>query len=324
MCNELHKVAWTTCLISGGARPAVTREPYDPDMRLLRRPAAVVIAPLLLVLAACGSPPETDSESSGSSSEQSAEADECTPDQLDLTEDGVLTIATDSPAYEPWFVDDDPSNGKGFESAVAYAVAEQLGFSADQVEWVVQPFNTSYAPGPKKFDFDINQISITPERARVVDFSEGYYTASQAVIALDDSGIEPGSLDDLKGLRLGAQTGTTSLTALRDVVQPDTAPVVLQNTNIAKQQLLNGQLDAIVADLPTAFYITGAEIEGSSVVGQFEQPGDDAEEFGLLLAKGSPLTPCVDQAVAALRDDGTLDDLEQEWLSTTVDVPVLE
>lgn len=297
-------------------------------MRPLRRPVAL-LAPLLLAVAVgCGSPPETDTETdtggAGDDASQSAEAGDCAPESLDLLEDGVLTIATDTPAYEPWFSEDDPTNGQGFESAVAYAVAEQLGFGEDQVTWVEQPFNTSYAPGPKRFDFDINQISITPERQRVVDFSRGYYSASQAVVALADSGIEPGSIADLQGLRLGAQTGTTSLTALREVVQPDTEPVALQNTNIAKQQLLNGQLDAIVADLPTAFYITGAEIEGSAVVGQFEQSEGETEEFGLLLEKDSALTPCVDEALTALEDDGTLAALEQEWLSETVDVPVLQ
>ncbi len=323
MCNELHKVVWTTCLTHAQA-PGRARAPsYDLAMRPLRRPVAL-LAPLLLAVAVgCGSPPATDSEGSGEAS-AGAEAGDCAPESLDLLEDGVLTVATDSPAYEPWFSEDDPTNGQGFESAVAYAVAEQLGFAEDEVTWVEQPFNTSYAPGPKKFDFDINQISITPERQRVVDFSRGYYSASQAVVALEGSGIEPGSIADLKELRLGAQTGTTSLTALREVVQPDTEPVVLQNTNIAKQQLLNGQLDAIVADLPTAFYITGAEIEGSAVVGQFEQPEGETEEFGLLLQKDSPLTPCVDEALAALEDDGTLAELEQEWLSDTVDVPVLQ
>lgn len=288
------------------------------------RGLALVAAPLLL-LTACGSPPETDGGGSGSGSASGGaqSAEDCAAD-ADLTTDGTLTIATDSPAYDPWFSEDDPTNGQGFESAVAYAVADRLGFEKSQVTWVTVPFNNSYAPGPKKFDFDINQISITPERERVVDFSEGYYTASQAVVALEKSKIEPGSIADLKKLKLGAQTGTTSLTALRDVVDPDTAPVVLQNTNIAKQQLLNGQLDAIVTDLPTAFYITAAEIEGSTIVGQFEQPEGQAEEFGLLLEKGSDLTPCTDDAIAELREDGTLADLQEKWLSTTVDVPVLE
>lgn len=293
-------------------------------MRLRRTTVTAALAAPLLLVAACGSPPATPGSQEGSSSEGASAEGDCAVDDLALKTPGTLTIATDSPAYEPWFVDNDPTNGQGFESAVAYAVAEQLGFSEDQVEWVTVPFNNSYAAGPKRFDFDINQISITPERQQAVDFSEGYYTASQAVVALSDSGIEAGSLEDLKGLRLGAQTGTTSLTALREVVQPDTEPVVLQNTNVAKQQLLNGQLDAIVADLPTAFYITAAEIDGSEIVGQFEQPSDDAEQFGLLLEKGSALTPCVDAAVAALADDGTLADLQEEWLSTSVDVPVLK
>ncbi|ROR92842.1 ABC transporter substrate-binding protein [Nocardioides aurantiacus] len=287
------------------------------------RGLAVLAAPLLL-LTACGSPPATDDGSGGSGgSTEGASAEDCAAD-LDLTTQGKLTVATDSPAYDPWFSEDDPTNGKGFESAVAYAVADRLGYDKSQVEWVTVPFNNSYAPGPKKFDFDINQISITPERERVVDFSAGYYTASQAVVALERSKIEPGSIEDLTSLKLGAQTGTTSLTALRDVVDPETQPVVLQNTNIAKQQLLNGQLDAIVTDLPTAFYITAAEIEGSTIVGQFEQPEGDAEEFGLLLEKGSDLTPCADDALAELEEDGTLADLQEQWLSTTVDVPVLE
>lgn len=290
----------------------------------LSAPRLAVLAASLLLVAACGSPPPTPAESeaeSGSGAEASAS---CAPEDLTLVQDGVLTVGTDSPAYEPWFAENDPTNGEGFESAVAYAVAEQLGFTAEDVEWVTVPFNNSYAPGPKSFDFDINQISITPEREQVVDFSEGYYSASQAVIALEDADVEPGSIEDLRSLRLGAQTGTTSLTALREIVQPETEPVVLQNTNVAKQQLLNGQLDAIVADLPTAFYISAVEIEGSTIVGQFEQPEGETEEFGLLLEKDSELTPCVDDAVTALREDGTLDDLEEEWLSTTVDVPVLE
>ena len=172
---------------------------------------------------------------------------------------GQLTVGTDSPAYDPWFSDNDPTNGKGFESAVAYAVAAQLGFTTDQVKWVKVPFNTSYKPGDKSFDFDINQISITPERAKVVDFSDGYYTAAQAVIAMKDSQITSAtSLADLASYKLGAQTGTTSLQVIRDDIQADQDPAVFEDTNAAKQALVNGQVDGIVADLPTAFYITAA------------------------------------------------------------------
>jgi polar amino acid transport system substrate-binding protein len=239
--------------------------------------------------------------------------------------DGVLTIATDSPAYDPWFNNNDPSNGKGYESAVAYAVAKQLGFDPSSVTWVKEPFNKSYAPGAKNFDFDINQISINPDRAKAVDFSDGYYTASQALIALKDSPVAKAtSIADLKKYKLGAQTGTTSLTAIREDVQPTQQPLVFQNTNVAKQALLNGQVDAIVADLPTAFYITAVEIPKSTIVGQFQQQSGTPEQFGMLFQKGNPLVACVNQALATLKSDGTLDSLEQKWLSQTVNVPVLQ
>jgi len=239
--------------------------------------------------------------------------------------DGTLTIATDSPAFEPWFKNNDPSNGKGFESAVAYAVAKQLGFDKSAVTWTKVPFNSSYAPGPKKFDFDINQISITPSRAKVVDFSDGYYTASQGLIALKDSpAAKATSLDDLKDLKLGAQTGTTSLTAIREDIQPTSEPLVFQSTNAAKQALLNGQVDAIVADLPTAFFITAVQIPSATIVGQFEQQTGSPEEFGMLFQKGNPLVSCVNQALATMKSDGTLDAIEKKWLSQTVNVPVLQ
>src|SRR5690349_20811518 len=196
--------------------------------RSLRRSlVAAAVLPLALAAAACA--PESDGGSTATDPADtgSASADACATDSLPLRAAGQLTVGTDSPAYEPWFVDNDPANGKGFESAVAYAVAEQLGFSKDQVKWVKVPFNSSYKPGPKDFDFDINQISINPKRAEAVDFSDGYYSAAQAVIALKGTkGAEATSLDDLKGLRLGAQTGTTSLTAIRDVIQPETDAIV--------------------------------------------------------------------------------------------------
>jgi len=238
---------------------------------------------------------------------------------------GQLTVGTDSPAYDPWFSDNDPSNGKGFESAVAYAVADKLGFTTDQVKWVKVPFNTSYKPGDKDFDFDINQISITPERAKVVDFSDGYYTASQAVIAMKDSDIATAtSLADLASYKLGAQTGTTSLQVIRDDIQADQDPAVFEDTNAAKQALVNGQVDGIVADLPTAFYISAAEIKNSVIVGQFESASSDPEQFGMLFGKGDPLVSCVDAALAEMKSDGTLDQIQQQWLSDAVDVPVLQ
>ncbi len=289
-----------------------------PPMRMPLRPVALLALPLALVVATGCSPKDDKTATSDST------AASCDVADLPLLTDGKLTIATDSPAYEPWFVDNDPTNGKGFESAVAYAVADKLGFDKADVVWTKVPFNNSYAPGPKKFDFDINQISITPERQKVVDFSDGYYSAAQAVIVLDKDNVKASSLDDLKDLKLGAQTGTTSLTAIREQIKPTQDPVVFTNTNVAKQALLNGQVDAIVADLPTAFYITGAEIEGSSILGQFQPTSGGQEEFGLLLAKGSGLTGCVNKALQSLKDDGTLADLEKQWLSETVSVPVLQ
>jgi polar amino acid transport system substrate-binding protein len=281
------------------------------------RLTALIVAPLALTaaLTACGSEGETSARGGAPAS--------CEAADLPLTQDGKLTIGTDSPAYEPWFSENDPSNGKGFESAVAYAVADQLGFAKNDVVWVKQAFNTSYTPGEKKFDFDINQISITPERAGVVDFSKGYYTASQAVVTMEKDAAKATSLADLKEVELGAQTATTSLTAIREDVQPTTDPLVFDTSDQAKQALLNGQVDALVFDLPTAFYITAAEIEGSTITGQFESSAKP-EEFGLLTEKDSGLAPCLDDALDALEKDGTLAALEKEWLSDVVSVPVLK
>lgn len=296
--------------------------------RRLTRTALVLAVPLLITATACA--PEADSDAdSANDPAASSSADVTDPAacaaSADLKQSGVLTVGTDSPAYDPWFVDNDPTNGKGYESAVAYAVADKLGFSADQVEWTTVRFNTSYAPGEKKFDFDINQISITPQRAEKVDFSQGYYSAAQAVIALEDGpagGVT--TVDGLKDLKLGAQTGTTSLTAIRDVIQPGQEPAVFQDTNAAKQALLNGQVDAILADLPTAFYITAVEIPKASIIGQFQPETGEQEQFGLLLQKGSSLTPCVDAAIEELTTDGTLAELQKKWLSDVVSVPQLQ
>ncbi len=237
---------------------------------------------------------------------------------------GTLTIGTDSPAYEPWFKDDDPTNGKGFESAVAYAVAKEMGFGADKVVWTTVPFNTSYQPGPKKFDFDINQISINVKRAQAVTFSDGYYSAAQAIITLEDSEYaDATSLSDFKEAQLGAQVDTTSLDAITDTVRPGQQPQVFDDTNFAKNALQNGQLDGIVADLPTAFYITAVEIPQGTIIGQFQPETGETEQFGLLFEKDNSLVACADQALATLKEDGTLADIEDRWLSQVVDVPQL-
>ncbi len=252
-----------------------------------------------------------------------ATGDACAKENLLLFSPGVLTIATDSPAYPPWFAGNDPSNGRGFEGAVAYALAEQMGFTSDEVTWVVEPFNKSYAPGPKDFDFDINQISITPKRAQAVTFSEGYYDVNQALITLEDSPIAGATtIAELEGAKLGAQVGTTSLAYITANIQPTQEPYVYDTTNDAKSALEAGQIDGIVVDLPTAFYITAVEIPGSRVVGQFPSVGGP-EQFGLLFEKDNPLVGCVNEALDALKGDGTLAEIQQTWLAEKVDAPVL-
>jgi polar amino acid transport system substrate-binding protein len=291
--------------------------------RLSRRhiwPAALFLV-AALVLAACG----TEGEDEPTTESGAAPGESCAKEDLPLLEPGQLTIATDSPAYPPWFQNNDPTNGKGYESAVAYAIAEEMGFSEDEVEWVVEPFNKSYAPGDKDFDFDINQISITPKREEAVDFSEGYYDVSQALIALEGSpAAETASLEELAQLKLGAQVGTTSYGYIVEQVQPEEDPFTYDNTNDAKSALRAGQIDGIVVDLPTAFYITAAEIPGSTVVGQFAQVGGEQEQFGLLFEQGNPLVECVNEAIGTLKEDGMLEDIERQWLSEKVDAPVFD
>ncbi|HEU4655911.1 MAG TPA: ABC transporter substrate-binding protein [Capillimicrobium sp.] len=288
-------------------------------MTRLRLLLLTVLALAAMALAACGS---DDDEGAATSTTAGAQAAACTPEQLPLVKGGQLTVGTDKPAYPPYFEDDDPANGKGFESAVAYAIADELGFDQDQVTWTVVPFNSSYAPGPKDFDFDINQISITPKRAERVDFSEPYYTAPQAVVALKDSpAASAKSIAELKDVQLGVQIGTTSLDAVDEVVQPSTQPKVFNDSNDVVTALKQGQVDAVVVDLPTAFYVTAAQVEDSTIVGQFDAPGGDS--WGVVLAKDSELTPCVNEAIGKLRDSGQLERLEQRWMGQAAGAPEL-
>ncbi|GAB3982737.1 ABC transporter substrate-binding protein [Plantactinospora veratri] len=244
----------------------------------------------------------------------------CTKAELKTRTPGKLTVATDDPAYAPWFADNLPGNGKGFESAVAYEVAKQLGFARIDVQWVRVKFDTAIAPGPKEFDFDINQFSITDERKQAVDFTSPYYLVRQAVVAGKGSRITGKTrLADLQGAKLGAQVGSTSYQAITDVIKPTVKPQVYNTNDDAKKALQNGQLDGIVVDLPTAFYITSAEVKDATIVGQLPQVGLP-EAFGLLLDKDSPLTGCVSGAVDALRANGTLGNLERTWLSEVAGV----
>lgn len=289
-------------------------------MRLTPLPLAAAVAATLALATACAPADESDSEPAA---DTDVTLEDCQPDDLELFEDGTLTIATDSPAFEPWFTDDDPTNGEGYEGAVARAVAEKLGFGPEEITWVTQGFNEAIKPGDKPFDFDINQFSITSEREQVVDFSSPYYKAQQGVITLEDSEFaDVTSLADLQDAKVGAQVGTTSLEATEQLGLTSD-PLVYDDTSKAAQALQNGQVDAIIADVPTAFYLVAAELDGATLVGQFEPRTGESEEFGLLLDKGSPLTPCVSAAVDALAEDGTLEQLQEQWLSDAVDVPEL-
>ena len=278
------------------------------------------LLPLVVLLALVGCAP-ADEESPAPPAATGLAT--CSKAQLQTKTPGKLTIGTDDPAYEPWFKDNKPENGQGFESAVAYAVADRLGYAQSDVTWVRVPFNTAVAPGPKDFDFDINQFSITDDRKKAVDFSGPYYLVRQTVIALKSSKIAGAtSVSALQSAKLGAQVGTTSYQAITDLIKPTGQPQVYNTNEDAKKALQNGQIDGLVVDLPTAFFMTAAELENGVIVGQLPQVGVP-EQFGLVLDKGSPLTACVSQAVDALRADGTLAELEQRWLAEVAEAPEL-
>jgi polar amino acid transport system substrate-binding protein len=289
-----------------------------------------VLRPLLIttliaaaaLLTACGSDDSSTATTSAASTATTANVSACTKDQLKTKTAGILTVATDKPAYPPYFEDDKPANGKGFESAVAYAIGKQLGYAPADVTWVVESFNSSYAPGPKDFDFDLNEVSITPARQKAVDFSSPYFEAPQALVALKGTkAAQATSLADLKDVQLGVQIGTTSLTAVNDIIKPSKQAKVFDTSNDVVTALKQKQVDGVVVDLPTAFYVTGAQVEDSQIVGQFAVPGGD--QWGALLAKGSPLTACVSQAIDKLKASGELDKINQRWLGKAAGAPTL-
>lgn len=241
--------------------------------------------------------------------------------------DGVLTIATGNPAYYPWVMNDDPESGEGFEAAVAYAVADKMGFAADQVTWVRTSFDEAIQPGPKNFDFNMQQYSITPERDEMVDFSAPYYTAAMAVLTTQkviDAGATP-TLESLKSLKWGAVATTTALPILNDVIQPASDPLLYNDNADANAAIMAGQIDAALYDLPTALYLSAVVVEGGALLGQFP-PGQSErpDRFGLLMEDGNPLKECVDAAIAELTDSGELAAIEAAWLAEATGVPVIE
>lgn len=279
----------------------------------------VFAAVALTALVAACSP---QSETSSAPSAEATAANSCSADSLQTLTTGKLTIATGEPAYYPWVIDDKPESGEGFEAAVAYAVAEQLGFAKEDVVWVRTTFDGAITPGAKTFDFNLQQFSITEERKAAVDFSSPYYSAPQAIVSFAGSAIEgKTTIADLKDAKLGAAVGTTSLDAIKNQIGVE--PQVFNDNAAAVLALQNGQIDGLVVDLPTAFYLSGVEVENGLIVGQLPSTGD-GDNFGLLLAKDSPITSCVSQAVDALRADGTLDTIAATWLGTDAGAPVLK
>ena len=293
------------------------------SMRLKVTFLLCLAAVLAFVASGCG----------GSSKKSSAPPSaSCKVADLNLVKAGQLAVGTDNPAFPPWFGGtppkgstwkvSDPNSSQGFESAVAYAVADKLGFPKSEVKWTVVPFNSSYAPGPKKFDFDINQISVTPARKKVVDFSDPYYVAPQGVVTGKGSTLKVSKISDLKDAEIGVQIGTTSLDAVKNVIMPSKDPKVFNDSNDVVTALKQNQVDAIVTDLPTAFYITAAQVPGSTIVGQFNT--GEGDSFGLLLEKDSHLTPCLDKAIGELTASGELKKITDKWMGKAAGAPELE
>lgn len=299
-----------------------------------------LLAAFSLLVAACGSDDSENTEAADDAESAEAtddpestevadngESAEASDDEVDCTNpptkvDGTLTVATGEAVFPPWMIDDDPSNGQGFESAVVYAVAAELGI--ENVEWVSTGFDEAIAPGEKNYDFNIQQYSITPERDEVVDFSTGYYEVEQAIIGSSDSpAASATSIEELKELRLGAAIGTTSLDYVDSVIEPDEAALVFDDNAAAKAAFDAGQVDGIVFDLPTAFFITAVEITDASIIGVLPRSGDDPEELGMLFEDGSPLVACVNEALATLGSNGELEAIETKWLNDDGAVPTL-
>ncbi|WP_270725584.1 ABC transporter substrate-binding protein [Shimia sp. Alg240-R146] len=239
--------------------------------------------------------------------------------------EGTLTVATGNPAYYPWVMDDAPESGKGFEAAVAFAVAEEMGFGADSVTWVRSSFDEAIQPGPKNFDVNLQQFSITEEREKVVDFSMPYYAAPMAVLVSGNVADTPAETEALKGLLWGAMGGTTAVPMLMDAIGPNKDPLLYGDNADVTAAMQANQIDAALFDLPTALYLSAVVVEGSSVIGQFAADrSENPDQFGMLMEEGSPLKACVDEALMSLKASGKLSAIEAEWLQQTTGVPLIK
>jgi polar amino acid transport system substrate-binding protein len=302
----------------------------------LRLPALFGVATLIAACTGGGSSASPSTAAAGSaSSEPSAEA--CATEDLATKTPGVFTVGTDNPAFPPYFSEPegnetptdpwefgDPTNGRGFESAMAYALAEQLGFTDDQVKWVPVPFNNSIAPGPKDFDVYLAQVSFTEERTQAVDLSEGYFFSNQALVTTAGSALaDATSIADVAQFQLGAAGNTTSLTYIQDRIQPAKEPRVYDDNTAAKAAIEAGQVEGVVFDLATAFYIVNVEMDDGVVVGQFPSDPQDKEHFSFVLDLDSPLTDCVDEAILTMGENGELDSIAEEWLADFLDAPFI-
>jgi polar amino acid transport system substrate-binding protein len=301
------------------------------------------LALVAVIAAACssGSTPSTAPTAAATatpttapSTAPSPSADACAPDKLALKSAGKLTIGVDNPAYPPFFEPSDtnpdpwelgdPTNGKGFEGAFAAALAEELGFTKDTTTWIAVPFNNAIAPGPKDYDVYITQVSYNAERAQALDLSDGYYDVAQSVVALKDEPLaKVTSIAALKDYQFGAQVGTTSLNLINTVIAPSKEAKIYDTNDAAVEALKNGQIDGLVVDLPTAFYVTSVQVDTGVIVGQFAPTGE-AEHYSVALDKGSPLTPCVNAAIGRLKDGGKLAAITQEWLADKANAPVFQ
>lgn len=317
-------------------------------MRFTIRIAGAAFAAVLVAACSSGASPSSSAVESAAPSvapsasveaSPSPTANACARDSLTLVSAGKLTVGTDNPAYAPYFLpkdggntppwdtefSGDPTTGTGFESAIAYAVADKLGFTKTEVSWTPVKFDNSYAPGPKPFDFYLAQVSFKPERAESADLSDGYYFLNQSLVAVGGTPIASAkTIADLASYRFGAQAGTTSYDTIVNVIKPTKEPRVYDSNDAAITALNNKQIDGLVVDLPTAFYVTAAQMDNGVIVGQFPPTGGEQEHFSLVLAKGSALTACVNGALAAMKADGSLDAITKEWMSDKANAPVIQ